>query len=96
MSRFAHTIVAYLLSMLLLDHHQGSQVITIVDIPVPIHLPVGLTKATLARWRDSLSYVVVGEISSRLLFHTTQWSSGYLTPLFSANPFLQRNRRTGS
>jgi hypothetical protein len=31
-----------------------------MDIPVPIHLPVGLSKPTLARWRDSLSYVVIG------------------------------------
>jgi hypothetical protein len=35
-------------------------VVTIMDIPVPIHLPVGLSKPTLARWRDSLSYVVIG------------------------------------
>ena len=35
--------------------------VTIVDVPVPIHLPVGITKAALSRWRDSLCYVVVGK-----------------------------------
>jgi hypothetical protein len=56
-------------------YYQGSQVITIVDIPVPIHLPVGLTKATLARWRDSLSYVVVGKILRHRLLRTALSSS---------------------
>ncbi len=36
---------------------------TIVNVPVPIHLPVGLSKAVLRRWRDSLSYVVIGKSS---------------------------------
>lgn len=31
---------------------------------MPILLPVGLSKAVLQRWRDSLSYVVIGENSS--------------------------------
>ena len=35
--------------------------VTIMDIPVPIHLPVGLTKTALNRWRDSLCYVVIGK-----------------------------------
>ncbi len=34
---------------------------TMVNTPTSVHLPVGIGKKELKRWRDSLSYVVTGD-----------------------------------
>jgi hypothetical protein len=31
-----------------------------MDVPLSINLPAGLSKAGFARWRDSMSFVVIG------------------------------------
>lgn len=41
---------------------QASQLTTTCDTPLSILLPNGLSKAELNRWRDAVSYTVVGKL----------------------------------